>query len=840
MFDFVGKLFDTSDWPPRWECGSWTTGHGNLHIISDIAVFSAYMAIPILIIVIGYNHRRMLAHPLAWLFVCFILFCGLTHLIEATLFYRPWYRFAGVMKALTAIVSWATVVAMIRIVPKGLALPEENRQLTLIRNELEKRVEERTFELQQANQQLEQRVQERTQQLAESEAWYRTLTESLPQLVWTADVKGDCEYLSSQWEQYTGLTEEEQSKRGWLEPVYPSDREQFEIAWQQVIQSGMTLEAEIRIRDALGSYRWHTVRAAPLRNEEGKVTKWFGTCTDIDDNKRLEVELTASEERLRRAISNLPVPMIIHDENDHILEMSQGWTRFSGYTRKDLSTFADWTEKAFGERVAFLKSSIDQLFEKRRTQEQGESMIRTKGGGQRIWEFSTTPLGLSAKGDRLLLTLGIDITQRKRYEEELRQSEELSRAMVEQASIGIARVAPDGQFLLVNDALCKIVGYTEEELMELTFQDITHPDDLKADLNHVQKLLSGVSNHYTMDKRYFKKNGSIVWIHLSVSLVRDRSGKPLYFISIIQDIHERVEARRFLDQVNQELEERVRERTGELESINHNLHEQVHENEMFVYSVSHDLRSPLVNLQGFSKELSLSAEDLERLLAEESIPLKLRERARQILHEEFKESLHFIDAGVRRLSHIIDALLNLSRVGRVEYEWRFVDLNVLIQGVLDSVKMTSEEKNVTIHVELLPDVWGDVSALEQLFSNLIGNAMKYLDPQREGRIEISSVPCQDTGFGTIAIKDNGLGIAVESQEAIFRAFYRAHPDVAEGEGLGLALVRRIVDRHRGKIHLQSTPGEGATFYVTLPVEELKSFFSLGKYRGKELPPVSSH
>ena len=241
------------------------------------------------------------------------------------------------------------------------------------------------------------------------------------------------------------------------------------------------------------------------------------------------------------------------------------------------------------------------------------------------------------------------------------------------------------------------------------------------------------------------------------------------------------------------------------------------ENEMFVYSVSHDLRSPLVNLQGFSQELALSCQDLRELVAEtDGVPDTVRKRAGRLIDGQVGEAIQFIQAAVTRLAGIIDALLRLSRAGRVEYRLHAVEVGQVVQRVVGALQNTLQQKNAAVTVGDLPAVWGDPTALEQVFANLIGNAANYLDPARPGRIEVGAAPPESPDQQVIFVRDNGLGIPAEHQGKVFLAFQRLHPDQAQGEGIGLTLVRRVVERHGGKIWFESAAGAGTTFYVALP------------------------
>lgn len=265
----------------------------------------------------------------------------------------------------------------------------------------------------------------------------------------------------------------------------------------------------------------------------------------------------------------------------------------------------------------------------------------------------------------------------------------------------------------------------------------------------------------------------------------------------------------------------LEKQNAELIHANVDLDHKSRENEMFVYSVSHDLRSPLVNLQGFSKELG-SARDTIRQMLEGEMDAETRKRALRIVDRDVTEPIRFIQTAVMRLSSIIDALLRLSRVGRVEYKGEAVDLHPVIRRIQDAMSGQIAAKGAELVVQPLPPTFGDATALEQIFANLIGNAVNYLDPARPGRVEIGAVekPSGEVeGMQVFFVKDNGLGIPDAYLPKVFTIFQRLHGNVAPGEGIGLALVRRMVERHGGRIWVESVVKEGSTFFVALPLLE---------------------
>ncbi|MDJ0726033.1 MAG: PAS domain S-box protein [Prochloraceae cyanobacterium] len=262
--------------------------------------------------------------------------------------------------------------------------------------------------------------------------------------------------------------------------------------------------------------------------------------TDRNKTNEISEELIKNNnQRLYSTIANAPIPIIVHAEDGEILQINQVWTELTGYTLEDIPTIADWTEKAYGKRKKIVRSVIDSLYELKERVDEGEFKIITASGQVRIWDFSSAPLGKLLDGRRLVISTAKDITETKLTQKQLKQSEKMFRNTFEQAAVGMAHVAPNGKWLKVNQKLCQIVGYSKKELLQKTFQDITYAEDLKTDLEYIAQMLAGKIKNYSMEKRYIRKDASLVWIDLTVSLVRKSNREPDYFISVIEDISDR-------------------------------------------------------------------------------------------------------------------------------------------------------------------------------------------------------------------------------------------------------------------------------------------------------------
>ncbi|MCW5315021.1 response regulator [Nostoc sp. KVJ3] len=311
MSELWTNFFTSGSFIPHGHCYLWQTNLVWLHILSDAFIALAYYSIPATLF---YFVRKRQDLPFDWIFLLFIAFivaCGTTHLIEIWTLWHPTYWISGFVKALTAMISVITAVQLVSLVPQALALPSPaqieqanqelqtqiaerlrvEKELRKYQNHLEEMVAVRTNEITKTNEQLQKEILERQrilEVLRQSEERYRYLAEAIPQLVWTTDANGECDFFNQNWCEYTGLTLEQSLGSGWLAALHPDDIQNADEVWSNAVKNSTTYNNEYRFKRAAdGSYRWQLARGLPLKDEQGVVVKWFGTCTDIHEQKQI-------------------------------------------------------------------------------------------------------------------------------------------------------------------------------------------------------------------------------------------------------------------------------------------------------------------------------------------------------------------------------------------------------------------------------------------------------------------------------------------------------------------------------------------------------------------------
>lgn len=309
--------------------------------------------------------------------------------------------------------------------------------------------------------------------------------------------------------------------------------------------------------------QYEEVRVVPYSDDEVLLL-----VRDISDRQLALNQLQQSEQRFRHAIEVAPFPIMIHAEDGEVLQLNSVWTELTGYKHTDIARIQDWVERAYGERQPLVQSGIDQLYGLSVRQEEGEFTITTREGKQRIWQFSSAPLEPLLDGRHVVISMAVDVTEHRRAELALRDSEERYRSIYDQAAVGLVNTNFDTQkFVNVNPRFCEMLGYSYEELLAKTVIEMTHPDDRGRIILEVEKLIKGDIPYFFQEKRYLRKDGSTLWSLTGVSIVRDALGNPKHTMAIVQDITER----KWLEAERQQAETALRDSEARLRVVTENM-----------------------------------------------------------------------------------------------------------------------------------------------------------------------------------------------------------------------------------------------------------------------------
>ena len=379
---------------------------------------------------------------------------------------------------------------------------------------------------------------------------------------------------------------------------------------------------------------------------------------------------------------------------------------------------------------------------------------------------------------------------------ELKHAEEVRvqlAAIVESSEDAIIGKTLEGIITNWNMGAQKLYGYSTEEAVGQPISMLAPPERKDEIPEILSKIAQGEAiEHY--ETRRVSKEGKRLDVSLTVSPIRDPSGKLTGASAIGRDITERKRAEEEIRRLNEQLEQRVRQRTAQLEEANKEL-------ESFSYSVSHDLRAPLRHISGFAE--------------------LLQKRAAPTLDESSRRYLQMILESTEHAGVLIDSLLSFSRVGRAEMRSTVVDMDRLVREELNALRFEMQERKISWRVGELPQVPGDPSMLRLVLQNLLSNAVKYTRTREQAVIEVGSKTEGDEVF--FFVSDNGVGFDVQYVDKLFGVFQRLHrAEEFEGTGIGLANVRRIVSRHGGRIWAEGSVGRGATFYFSLPLVERRT------------------
>ncbi len=495
---------------------------------------------------------------------------------------------------------------------------------------------------------------------------------------------------------------------------------------------------------------------------------------DVTERRRAEALVNAERQRLYDVLDTLAVYVILLTEDYHV----QFANRFF--------------EERFGDSEG--RRCYEYLFRRNEPCDNCETYTVLRTGSPHHW-YWTGPDGRDydiydfpfndTDGSRMILELGIDITERRKAESALREAGAYNRSLIEASIDPLVTIGPDGRITDVNAATEKATGFGRSELSGTDFCDyFTDPE--RARIGYQQVFREGTVQDYPLEIRH--RDGHTTPVLYNAAVYRHGNGEVAGVFAAARDVTERRRMEAALKVAYETLERRVAERTAELARSNKDL-------EQFAYLASHDLQEPLRQVTGFG--------DL------------MRQRYLDKLDDRGQQYMAFMIEGAQRMSALVRALLDYSRVGRSDRKAAPVSAESVLGSVLLDLRTAVEESSASIERDPLPMVMADPVELGQVFQNLIGNALKFR--REDVRPEIHIGCRQDPGTCTFWVKDNGIGIMPDLHEKAFAIFQRLHGQGKyPGTGIGLAICKKIVERFGGRIWIESTGGKGSTFFFTLP------------------------
>jgi PAS domain S-box-containing protein len=639
--------------------------------------------------------------------------------------------------------------------------------------------------------------------LRESEERFRTTFENAGIGIAVVDLQGRPIQCNAALQRMLGYTEEELLRMSFTEFTHPDDRDlNVEFYRELVAEKRDSYRMEKRYIRKDGQIVWGFLTVSLVKDAQGRPQYGVGMAEDITERKRATEALRASETQFRTFIDMAPVAISV-SRSGKTLHVNRKFLEMYGFHRAD---------EVFGHSVGEHWSAEWRPVVEERARQRAlglpaptryEGVGQRKDGSQFLVEVVVASVILP-DGDANIAFLA-DVTERKRAEQALRESEERFRTTFENAGIGIALVdMSDGRPIQCNPALQRMLGYSENELRRMSFTEFSHPDDRYLDMGLYRELTGGKRDKYEIEKRYIRKDGQVVWGLLTASLVKDVEGRPQYAVGMVEDITERKRAEDDLRKLNAELEQRVMERTEQLkltnrevEIRNSELSASNQELEAFSYSVAHDLRAPLRQIQGFSH-------------------LLLEGHSAELAPEAHKYVRNIIE-GAQHMGRLIDDLLDLSRLGRRALSLEVNDLAALVEDARRDLARETDGRDVSWQIGDLPLVECDAVLIRQVFVNLLSNALKYTQRRQPAVIEVGQVNRE--GVPVVFVKDNGVGFNMKYAGKLFGVFQRLHRrEDFEGTGIGLATVKRIVDKHGGRVWAEAELDKGATFCFTLAAQ----------------------
>jgi len=628
-------------------------------------------------------------------------------------------------------------------------------------------------------------------ELSASEARWRALIENAPMTITMTDLEGKILAINRSF--WPELNTEELIGQPIFQFLHQEHQTQTQDVIQDVIKTSQPSYFELVFSLPNGEPAWMANHIVPIV-QDGEVTAVIFMAVDITPQKINEQAIRDNEERLREIIEAAPF-----GAHSYVLH-PDGQLVFSGYNLAadrilgiDHSMMKNKTiEEAFPNLI---ETPIPQIY--RQIASQGlrynDEQVNYEGqqisGAFEIHAFQTA--------QNRMTVFFRDITERKKAEEALTRNQEALAKAQQIAHLGNYELDFKTRELKWSREVCRIWGVDLEKTPQYDWVlEHIHPDDRSLITEKVQNARRQ-DNSFSIDYRIQREDGSIRWLHDVAEIVKDHTGESQKLFGIVLDITDRMAAEEQIRQMNEELEQRVRERTGELEAANNQLAQSNQELESFSYSVSHDLRTPLRAIDGYAHIL-------------------LEEHDQEISDDAMKW-LQAIRRNTQQMGQLIDDLLSFARLGRQNLTQKPIAMKELVQQSLLAVEDELSTRQVDIILGEFPTCIGDMVLLRQVWVNLLTNALKFTRERDNARIEITG--WQESEEIVYSIKDNGTGFDMQYADKLFGVFQRLHTEPKyEGTGVGLAIIERIIRRHNGRVWAEGRVGHGATFYFSIPIK----------------------
>ncbi len=553
-------------------------------------------------------------------------------------------------------------------------------------------------------------------------------------------------------------------------------RENITQLVSEAISEGTPWDTELIIVTSRGKEVW--VRAmGDTEVIDGKCVRIFGTFQDIDAKKRAELKYQEVDTRLKIATQEANVGIWDYDLTENKLVWDDNMYRLYGIRKEDFAgEYEAWQSGLHPEDKERGDQEIELAIAGEKEFNTEFRIIWPSGEIRHIRAIAITQRNEKGEAVKMIGT-NWDITELKNTQLQLIKTEESLQGTFENSSIGMALVGLDGKWSKVNESLCKSVGYTEKEILKLTFQDITHPGDLTKDLVLLKELVDGKRESYQIEKRYYHKKGHIVYVLLTVTAVKNINGEIAHFISQIVDLSSRIEAERKL----KGLLDVTSEQNGSLMN--------------FAHIVSHNLRSHSTNLSMLSGFLAREKKEEER----KNLVAMIQEAS-----ESLNETVMHLNEVVQVKAHALEKMKAVNLYNRL----KSVEKNI-------SILLKEKEATCILNVPKKQIIKAIPAYLDSILLNLFTNSLKYSSPDRPPIIEITSEEKDDKVIVTFT--DNGLGIDLKRHGKKLFGMYKTFHRHKDAKGIGLFITKNQIEAMNGSISVASTVDVGTTFTLIFDI-----------------------